>query len=166
MKRECGGCTLCCKLLPIPPLKKPAGKKCEHQRTGKGCAVHGTPKQPQACGVWFCRWLINDDADNLSRPDRARYVIDMLPDEISMQPSDGSAPLKKYVAIQIWADGDAWFGDTALRDWILRKAEQGTPTIVRYSAREAIGVFAPPLSPDGQWYFSKGTINPNMGLWK
>ena len=30
--RRCGGCTLCCKLLPMPELDKRAGKPCQHQR--------------------------------------------------------------------------------------------------------------------------------------
>jgi hypothetical protein len=166
MKRECGGCTLCCKLLPIPALEKAAGDRCKYQRHGKGCTVHGTGAQPDGCKVWFCRWLINDDAGDLPRPDRAGYVIDMLPDEITIQPDDNSKPPTRYLAIQIWVDGDAWRNDDALRDWVYRKAEQGNPTLIRYSPRDAIGVIAPPLTDNGQWVFSAGTINENMGLWK
>jgi len=32
MNRTCGGCTLCCKLLPVRELKKPANTRCQHQR--------------------------------------------------------------------------------------------------------------------------------------
>jgi hypothetical protein len=28
MKRQCGECQLCCKLLPVPPLNKKAGERC------------------------------------------------------------------------------------------------------------------------------------------
>jgi len=38
--RVCGSCSLCCKLLPIPPLNKPAGKRCDYQRHGKGCTIY------------------------------------------------------------------------------------------------------------------------------
>jgi len=46
LMRQCGGCTLCCKLLPVPPLEKLAGQRCQHQRHGKGCAVYETSAMP------------------------------------------------------------------------------------------------------------------------
>lgn len=171
MKRECGGCTLCCKLLPIPPLNKLAGIKCKFQRHNKGCTVHGTVEQPRACQVWHCRWLLNDDAGKLSRPDRAHYVIDMLPDEITIQPDDKSEPPKKYIAVQVWIDPDypeAWKQDDELFAWVLRKAEHGIPTLLRINkgeARQGIGLIAPPITGKG-WVISEGTINMSMGLWK
>lgn len=166
MKRECGDCTLCCKLLPIPELKKPAAVKCAYQRHGKGCTVHGTDKQPHACKLWYCRWLLNDDMAHMSRPDRARYVIDMLPDEITMEPDDKSAPKRTYLAIQIWADGEAWKDDNELFKWVERRAAEGFPTLIRSNAHPAVGVFAPSLSPTGKWQISQGTINKNLGLWR
>ena len=43
--RQCGECTLCCKLLPVPPLNKLAGQKCKHQRfPHHGCAVLLRPR--------------------------------------------------------------------------------------------------------------------------
>ena len=40
MTRHCGGCTLCCKLIPVEELNKPAGARCKHVRTGKGCSIY------------------------------------------------------------------------------------------------------------------------------
>ena len=77
--RRCGECTLCCKLLPVVELKKKANTPCQFQRSGKGCTVHGTRKQPTSCAIWSCRWLMNEDADELARPDRSHYVIDPSP---------------------------------------------------------------------------------------
>lgn len=168
MKRQCGDCQLCCKLLPVPPLNKLAGVKCEFQKFHKGCTVYHKPQMPTACRVWHCRWLVNDDADDLSRPDRSHYVIDMLPDEIAVV-DNGTGARQAMVAIQIWADPafpDAWKDDRALIAWILKKAEGGFPTLIRHSSRDALGVIAPPLSNDGEWHLGAGTINPNMGLWK
>ena len=76
MTRQCGDCQLCCKLLPVPPLEKKAGQRCQHQKFGKGCTVyHSRAGMPMECSIWNCRWLVNDDADELSRPDRVHYVI-------------------------------------------------------------------------------------------
>jgi hypothetical protein len=129
MMRECGGCTLCCKLLPVPPLDKKAGERCRFVRTGKGCSVHHTPKQPRECGLWHCRWLVNDEAGDLPRPDRAHYVIDIMPDEMVIS-DDETGFRQTLAAIQIWCDPahrDEIMRDAKLRAWIARKAEQGIP---------------------------------------
>lgn len=168
MKRQCGDCQLCCKLLPVNALGKLAGQKCKFQKFHKGCTVHHTVQMPNACRLWHCRWLINDDAADLPRPDRAHYVIDILPDEIALN-NDETGERVPLVAIQIWADPDhrdGWRNCKYLRAWIVRKAAEGFPTLVRYSSREAIGVFAPPVSQDGEWHFADSIINKDMGLWK
>src|SRR5262245_37028912 len=90
--RHCGECTLCCKLLPVhggplingirmpSDLDKPAGERCKYQRHGKGCTVYKSYKMPTCCRVWNCRWLVNDDTQDQSRPDRSHLVIDIVPD--------------------------------------------------------------------------------------
>ena len=35
--RECGSCSLCCKVYNVPEIEKPAGKWCRHCTPGKGC---------------------------------------------------------------------------------------------------------------------------------
>jgi hypothetical protein len=70
-KRECGACTLCCRLLPVPEHGKPADQKCPHQFS-KGCRIYAD--RPQSCAYWNCRWLTGDDTGQ--RPDRAGYVVD------------------------------------------------------------------------------------------
>ncbi len=37
---RCGGCTLCCRLLPVPSLDKLAGQQSRHASTGKGCSIY------------------------------------------------------------------------------------------------------------------------------
>lgn len=167
-KRACGDCQLCCKLLPIPALNKPAGRKCQFQRHHKGCIVHGTAQQPSACRLWFCRWLINDDAANLPRPDRAHYVIDMMPDELAIT-DDQTGKRHSFTAIQVWVDPDypdAWRDDDAFFAWVKGKGKQGFPILLRNGTREASGIFTPDVSPTGEWIIQGGTINKDMGLWK
>jgi len=49
---------------------------------GKGCAIYA--KRPMSCALWNCRWLVNDDTAELSRPDRSPYVIDIMPDYVTV----------------------------------------------------------------------------------
>ena len=54
--RECGSCTLCCKLLAVPGLDKPAGQFCRHCVPGKGCNIYRD--RPEVCQAWNCGWLV------------------------------------------------------------------------------------------------------------
>ena len=77
MNRTCGTCTLCCRVLPIKDLDKPANVRCQHQTAFKGCAIYR--RRPMSCRLWSCRWLVDPTTSDLRRPDRAHYVIDMVP---------------------------------------------------------------------------------------
>src|SRR5262245_62108648 len=105
--RECGGCTLCCKLLPVHsrpgevPFHKLAGERCEHARHGKGCIAYH--KRPNACRFFNCRWLLGDDTADLPRPDRARYVIDPTADYVTVE-NKGTGERRNIEAVQIWVD--------------------------------------------------------------
>jgi hypothetical protein len=166
MNRQCGDCQLCCKLLPVRELDKRAGQRCKHQKHHKGCSIY--PDRPAACQLWSCRWLTDADTTALARPDRAGYVIDMLPDEIAVTPegTEGTEDRKMYLALQIWVDGDAWKDDEALTRYILKKAHEGMPTLIRYGTSRNVGILAPPLTDDGKWQMASGTINQSMGLWR
>jgi hypothetical protein len=186
LTRKCGDCQLCCKLLPLsgdnakswrtatlmiaegvaklddfggmmPELKKPANQRCIHQRHGKGCAVYD--KRPFSCRTWSCRWLVEDDTEGLARPDRAHYVIDLVPDYVTAKPHDGSASVD-IPMIQIWVDPkfpDA-HRDPALRAYIQRQGEKGQGAIIRFSESKAIALFPPSLSQDGQWHEIEGEM--------
>ena len=150
--RVCGGCTLCCKLLPVPDLQKPAGVRCKHQRTGKGCTIYAT--RPFACRTFACRWLADRETAGLPRPDRAHYVIDITADHIRAIPHDGGEP-QVIPVIQIWVDPafpDAW-RTPELRAYMLRLAEERRmATIIRFDSERAISVFPPPITDDHQWH--------------
>ncbi|HEV8466043.1 MAG TPA: hypothetical protein VGQ63_13705 [Pseudolabrys sp.] len=140
--RHCGGCTLCCKLLPVTDLDKVAGERCRHQRTGKGCAVYNiVGKMPPCCHFWNCRWLVNDDTADLSRPDRAHYVIDLLPDYVTVIDNETGEKTNVEV-IQIWCDPkypDA-HRDPALRRYLERRAAEGKMALVRYNQKDAFTI--------------------------
>jgi hypothetical protein len=163
MTRQCSGCSLCCKLLPMPELDKAAGTRCHHQRTGKGCAIYA--RRPMSCALWNCRWLINDDTADLRRPDRAHYVIDIMPDFITLtEPEHESANVE---VVQIWLDPDYpdAYKDPALLDYLARRGEEGIAAIIRSSASEAFVLFPPALTSTGTFKKHRsGTSRPERTI--
>jgi Putative zinc- or iron-chelating domain len=187
VRRQCGECTLCCRLLPIQPdnesgytpdrvnqivvkmieagvatrrefaagmlpgFRKPAGERCPHQRHN-GCAVYA--RRPFGCHVWNCRWLGGVDVGDLSRPDRAGYVIDIMPDFVTL--ADNETGVRRNIeVVQIWVDHrrrDAWRHDKKLMAFLQRRGREGIAAIIRFDAREAVILFPPATSSDDQWH--------------
>lgn len=88
--RECGPCSLCCKVLTIefmnPP--KPGGRWCQHCRPGNGCAIW--QDRPKGCIDFHCDWRRNPLLGDDWRPDRAGFMINQagedLPFEVVVDP--------------------------------------------------------------------------------
>lgn len=153
-ERQCGDCQLCCRLLPVRShlLDKEANQRCPHQKFKVGCSVYRGPSMPTECGLWNCRWLVNDDTADLSRPDRSHYVVDIMPDFIT---ANGSS----VQVVQIWNDPrypDA-HRDPALRRYLERRALEGKVGLVRYNAKDAFTLLAPSLNDDRRWLELHGT---------
>lgn len=179
-RRECGECQLCCKLLPIearaqdrvaavvdqmidagfarprdfigmrPDFDKPAGVPCKFQRHHKGCTIYR--QRPFGCRTWNCRWLVENDMADMRRPDRCHYVIDLVPDVVKLEPHDGSEPMTIEV-VCVWVDPrfrDARH-DPALREYMLRRAQEGIATLIRFDNVQAVAVFPPPIMGD-EWH--------------
>ena len=69
---ECGDCTLCCTLLPIKALGKPANMTCVH--CDRGCSIHES--KPFECHSFDCSWRQSGvDNDDL-RPDKCGVVFE------------------------------------------------------------------------------------------
>lgn len=83
--RECGDCTLCCKLEKIPEIKKPAGKWCDYIHCN-GCTIY--QKRPKPCVDFQCMWLKEEIASQyrpdilhlymVGSPDYVKVVVDPL----------------------------------------------------------------------------------------
>ena len=72
--RVCGSCSLCCKLLRIEELDKPAGRWCSHCTAGRdGCNIYDT--RPGSCRSFHCNWLINPELGADWRPTTAKMVL-------------------------------------------------------------------------------------------
>jgi hypothetical protein len=148
--RRCGDCQLCCKLLPTPEIGSLAGDRCKHQKHGVGCAIYA--RRPLSCQLWSCGWLLGAEHDTLDlpRPDRCHYVVDTMPDFITLKPHDGSTPSHIGV-IQVWIDPahrDAHRAPS-FRRWLDR---QKAPAIIRFNARDAFVLFPPSCSEDREWH--------------
>jgi len=190
--RQCGECQLCCKLLPMkadqagatrtalsmvdagvmsfdeitaagPEIAKPASVRCQHQRASCGCAIY--KNRPLTCMMWNCRWLVGEAGDT-RRPDRAHYVIDIIPDVITAE----TDPPTIVPVIQVWLDPrfpDA-HRDPALRAYLHRQAEErGEVALIRYNAHDAFVLIAPPLTGTGEWIENRTNTRrvSGTGMW-
>ncbi len=72
--RSCGTCSLCCTILRVDELAKPAGRDCVHQRGPEGCGIHAT--RPPICRAYRCLWLQGGLEDD-ERPDRTGGIVDL-----------------------------------------------------------------------------------------
>lgn len=69
----CGSCSLCCKLLEIEALDKPAGKWCKHCAPPKGCAIHAD--RPDECRQFTCGWLAMPELTDDWFPARSKIIL-------------------------------------------------------------------------------------------
>ena len=102
------------------------------------------PMRPGSCRLWSCSWLISpEETADLSRPDRSHYVIDPMPDFVTIDhPELG---LIKEPVTQIWLDPkhpDA-HRDPALRNYIEKTRRAA---LIRTGEKTAFVIVPPCLS--------------------
>jgi hypothetical protein len=71
--RRCGECSLCCKLLSVEALNKPAGRWCEHCLKSSGCSIYD--RRPTQCERFHCGWLSNSNFGDEWYPRRSKMVV-------------------------------------------------------------------------------------------
>ena len=169
--RHCGGCTLCCRLVPVEVLHKSANTKCRHQ-SRRGCAIHQRlPDLVPECHLWSCQWLVDPDAGALRRPDRSHYVVDIMPDFVGVHDPDGTGADETIdlPVMQVWADPDhpdAWEHDPAVRRYMEHvAATRRQATLVRWANDRAVVIFPPALMRDGQWHRKECNPSPPGSSW-
>ncbi len=105
--RECGTCTLCCKVYKIPEIGKEAGKWCKHCSPGKGCAIHDN--LPHQCAVFNCRWRMEEAMLPHWKPEQCKMVVTVNPRNnyiyVRVDPGTPSAWRKQpyYDQLRGWA---------------------------------------------------------------
>lgn len=86
-EKACGECTLCCKVMAIEELAKPAGSWCPHCQPRRGCQVYAG--RPTECRNFNCLWLVNDRLDQRWKPSRSRIVLTTSEDGIEVRCDPG-----------------------------------------------------------------------------
>lgn len=163
--RRCGACQLCCKLLPVSTIHKPATQRCKHQKVGVGCMIY--TRIPRDCAMWSCRWLVDPEAAGLARPDRSHLVVDLVPDAVIAQ-DDATGQTAKFAVLQVWCDPAFPHAHRApgFRAYLAMMAERHhMAALVRYAPDDAITVFAPAMSSNGLWAERPGIMKhglPNL----
>jgi hypothetical protein len=75
MSKICGTCTLCCRVVAVADLDKPAHVQCTHCLPGKGCTIYGS--HPVQCQQFRCGWLDNPNLGDEWQPDQCGIVLRM-----------------------------------------------------------------------------------------
>ena len=71
--RICGSCTLCCTVMQVEELNKPAGVTCSYLAMGSGCTIRD--QRPRACRRFFCGWRLDPNIDSLWKPSICGFVL-------------------------------------------------------------------------------------------
>ncbi len=71
--RACASCTLCCKVMRIEELVKPAGAWCSHCSVGSGCGIYEA--RPFGCRAFYCAWMIAKGLGPEWKPDKAKFAL-------------------------------------------------------------------------------------------
>lgn len=100
MSLGCGSCSLCCTLLKVTDISKPAGMTCWWTTVHGGCQRHAektSAPELAACGQWKCLWLESQNhPDPTRRQDRAARP-DMI--HVVMGPRDPNDQTLLYVHV-------------------------------------------------------------------
>jgi hypothetical protein len=71
--RTCGSCMLCCTVMHVEELNKPAGSTCSYAVAGSGCTIR--EHRPSACRRFFCGWRLDPNLDSLWKPSICGFVL-------------------------------------------------------------------------------------------
>jgi hypothetical protein len=86
-EKACGDCTLCCKVMAIEQLAKPANSWCPHCKPGRGCLIYAA--RPAECRTFSCLWLTDDRLDQRWKPSKSRLVLTTSQDGIEIRCDPG-----------------------------------------------------------------------------
>ncbi len=134
--KACGGCSLCCKLLLIEDLAKPAGEWCVHVAIGKGCSIYET--RPSPCRTFRCFWLTSAKLDAAWRPDRAGFLLREVGDGLLLVEVEASKP-EAWKRAPYYTQLKHWSQATPAGTGMVVVKVRGSATVVLPDADLAIG---------------------------
>ena len=71
--RECGSCTLCCKLINVISVDKARGEWCKHCNPKGGCNIYAD--RPYECTTFLCGYLAQEQLGEHWFPKKSRMVL-------------------------------------------------------------------------------------------
>ena len=143
--RECGACTMCCKVLRIAALQKPRDVWCVHCKPGKGCGAYDT--RPAECRDFFSGWIQLSTLGPEWRPDRSKLVL--------AQEAGGG----RFIVHCDPASPSAWRREpfySSFKTWIKRSEKKRLEIIVMTGKRVTL------LTPEGEFDVGEGDDNTQI----
>ena len=154
--KPCAECNLCCTLLTVNALEKPAGVRCAKLKYGN-CSIY--EDRPHECGAFQCFWSLAEALDETWRPDRAGFVLWSDADRRLIVDVDPKRPKSwrrepYYSQLRLWAD---------------RSRSDPMEVLVRVRGRMFVifpekaidlGVFQPTMSVDSGYEVHGGQRSP------
>lgn len=141
--RQCGDCTLCCKVMAIEQLGKPASAWCPHCKPGQGCRIY--PKRPDECRSFNCLWRVNDLLDERWRPSKSKLVLTTSEDGIEVRCDPGFP--------------DAWRKEpfrSEIREWAVSGEAHDVTVVIVIGQRMIL------VTPDRE--FDLGIVGPDQRI--
>lgn len=137
--RECGSCQMCCVVLGIPTIKKPAWKSCPNLCT-QGCGIYA--ERPNECSSYLCFWRQGYGAEN-DRPDDLGVVmgIESMPMLVQIAVGQG-VPRITDEAIVMRAENLDAFKSARVRGHVRSILRSGGVCVFVHE-REGVTVFGP-----------------------
>jgi len=85
--RQCGDCALCCKVMAIEEIAKPAGRWCRQCKPGRGCLVYDA--RPAECRAFNCLWMVDARFGPHWKPNKSKLVLTTSEDGIEIRCDPG-----------------------------------------------------------------------------
>lgn len=118
--RECGSCSMCCKVMAIDEIAKPIGTWCWHVRKGNGCAIYAD--RPPSCVAFGCGYLHWFETGEHWFPARAKMVIEIEDTGRLLIRVDGSTP-------NVWR-AQPYYDDIKRWAWMAHAHGQQTAVLI------------------------------------
>jgi hypothetical protein len=71
--RDCGGCTMCCKLLSVEEISTPPLSWCPSCDTKRGCTIY--QQRPTECRQFYCEYLLDPALGEHWKPSKCKMVV-------------------------------------------------------------------------------------------
>ena len=73
--KECGDCTLCCLLLPVPGVKEGINTNCRF--CTHHCTIYNN-NRPTICSTFDCEWLLKENMSDELKPNKCNVIFEYI----------------------------------------------------------------------------------------